>query len=399
LTSSINAAALLAVFSLAAGAQTREAEIEKARDLKEREATPEVSTAGENFFQKIKDGRVTERILGGMRGLKVGLGGLMTGSGFALGPEYETANPAQTIILKAGARGSVRSYYLIDAEMLFPRMLSDKAFFSARAVRRYAPQVDYYGPGPDSARSGRSRYLLEDTAVDATLGFEPSRNWRIGLTGGYLQTNTGPGRDPRRPSSHLQFPGAPGMQEQTDFLRAGGFVQFDYRDHPRGARRGGNYSLEYRYFADGGKTAFSFHRYDADVQQFIPFFNERRVVVLRAQSVLSVANGGNKVPFYLQPTLGGSEVGRGFRQFRFYDDNLMAFSAEYRWEVLSGLDMALFTDAGKVFRRSKDLNLREMESSVGVGFRFNVRNNVVLRIDTGFSHEGFQIWLKFRDVF
>ncbi len=392
-------AVLLTLVALGASGQTREAEIEKERDRKQQQASAEVATKGENFFQKIKDGQVMERILGGMRGLRVGLGGLMTGSGFALGPEYDMANPAQTVVLKTAARGSVRAYYLLDAELLFPRMLGDKAFFSARARRRYAPQVDYFGPGANSERSGRSRYLLEDTAFDATLGFEPSRNWRLGVIGGYLQSNTGPGRDRRRISSHSQFPEAPGMREQSDFLRAGGFVQYDYRDHPRGARRGGNYSLEYRYFADRGKTAFSFHRYDADVQQFIPFFNERRVVALRAQSILSVANGGNRVPFYLQPALGGSEVGRGFRQFRFNDDNLMAFTAEYRWEVFAGLDMAIFSDAGKVFRRSKDLNLRDLESSVGAGFRFNVRNNVVLRIDAGFSHEGFQIWLKFRDVF
>jgi hypothetical protein len=34
-----------------------------------------------------------------------------------------------------------------------------------------------------------------------------------------------------------------------------------------------------------------------------------------------------------------------------------------------------------------------------LGLRFNVLNNVFLRIDTGFSHEGVQVWLKFGDVF
>jgi len=34
-----------------------------------------------------------------------------------------------------------------------------------------------------------------------------------------------------------------------------------------------------------------------------------------------------------------------------------------------------------------------------VGLRFNVRNNVFLRLDVGFSHEGFQVWVKFNPIF
>jgi hypothetical protein len=40
-----------------------------------------------------------------------------------------------------------------------------------------------------------------------------------------------------------------------------------------------------------------------------------------------------------------------------------------------------------------------MESDVGFGFRFNQRDKTFLRLDVGFSHEGFQIWVKFANVF
>ena len=33
------------------------------------------------------------------------------------------------------------------------------------------------------------------------------------------------------------------------------------------------------------------------------------------------------------------------------------------------------------------------------GLRFNVQNATFIRIDVGFSHEGFQVWFKFNDVF
>ena len=74
-------------------------------------------------------------------------------------------------------------------------------------------------------------------------------------------------------------------------------------------------------------------------------------------------------------------------------------TGEYRWEAFSGLDMALFVDAGKVFERASQLNLHDLEYDGGFGFRFNARNRVFLRIDAGFSREGYQIWFKSGDIF
>jgi outer membrane protein assembly factor BamA len=101
----------------------------------------------------------------------------------------------------------------------------------------------------------------------------------------------------------------------------------------------------------------------------------------------------------MQPTLGGSNDLRGFRPFRFYDDNLIVFNAEYRYEIFAGMDMAIFGDAGKVFHSKKDWNVHDLEAAYGIGMRFNARNTVFMRVDAGFSHEGFQVWVKFNNVF
>ena len=63
------------------------------------------------------------------------------------------------------------------------------------------------------------------------------------------------------------------------------------------------------------------------------------------------------------------------------------------------MDGAVFGDAGKVFARRGQLNFRDLEASAGFGLRFNARNATFLRMDVGFSHEGFQVWLKFNDAF
>ena len=43
--------------------------------------------------------------------------------------------------------------------------------------------------------------------------------------------------------------------------------------------------------------------------------------------------------------------------------------------------------------------MNQMETTLGFGLRFNVRNAPFLRLDVGFSHEGFQIFLKFNGIF
>ena len=54
------------------------------------------------------------------------------------------------------------------------------------------------------------------------------------------------------------------------------------------------------------------------------------------------------MPFYLMPTLGGNDTLRGFRAYRFRGPHAMLLQGEYRFELWSGLDAALFYDAGKV---------------------------------------------------
>jgi outer membrane protein assembly factor BamA len=99
------------------------------------------------------------------------------------------------------------------------------------------------------------------------------------------------------------------------------------------------------------------------------------------------------------PTLGGSDDLRGFADFRFRDNNMVLFNAEYRWEAFSGLDLALFADAGQVAPTAREIDLRDMKTAAGVGFRFNTAKKVFYRVDVGFSEEGTRIFMNFGHVF
>ncbi len=393
---------LLLSFPVLAQDGSRAQEIEAARQKRASNLAPDDTSRIERALVVIREDRWVERVTSGVAGFRLALGGLVSGSGFALGPEYLRRDLADgDVIIRASARASAKLYQLYDFQLTFPRFCNRKLFADVYAVHRNYPRIDYYGPGPESHKTGRSDYRLEDTAFDLTAGVRPVRHLGLGGTVGYLLVNVGPGTDPRFVSTERIFTPAvtPGIDQQSNFLRGGFFAQYDYRDNPGGPRQGGNYLFRYTWNSDRIFGLYSFRKTELEAQQYIPFFNRRRVIALRGKSVLTDTDTGQVVPFYLQPTLGGSDDLRGFRPFRFYDDNLIVLNAEYRWESFSGLDMALFADAGKVFHRRADWNFKNLEASAGFGFRFNVRNDVFMRIDMGFSHEGVQLWLKFNNVF
>jgi hypothetical protein len=381
---------------------TRAGQIELLRQQKAQHLEPDEPSDVEQALITIKEKRIVERITGGIGGFRVVLGGLITGGGFAAGPEYHRGDLRKDEVrFRASARASLRRFYLMDAELDMPRLAGDRVFLNLYALHRNYPRIDYYGPGANSQKDFRTAWALEDTSFQLRSGLQPVRGLRIGGLGRYLLANVGRTNDVRfSPTENFYDERTtPGIQLQSDFLQAGGFVQYDWRDNPGGPRSGGNYLAQYSAYSDLRQGRYSFNRVDLEAQQYIPFFNERRVIALRGRVEATSPHERNAVPFYLQPTLGGSDDLRGYRPFRFYDNAAVILNAEYRWEIFSGLDMALFFDAGQVFPDWRSINYRNLKKDAGFGFRANVRNNVFLRIDTAFSDEGIQLWVKFNNIF
>lgn len=381
---------------------TRAQEIEQARDAKAASVKPEEVSGGESFLRNVKEQRWLERISEGYNGFRVKLGGLVTGGGFAIGPEYFREDLLDgKMFFRAGAQASASQYLKMEAETGFTQLWDGKATISFLASHRNYPGLNYYGPGPDSFRTGRSNYRLEDTSADVFATIQPVKMLKFGATTGGLWVNVGPGTDERYISAPLQYNElqAPGIQQQTNFQRTGVFGQFDYRDDSLGPKAGGNYVFQHTWYRDMQSLGYSFRRTDIDLQQYIPFFNKTRRIALRAKATFTDSDAGNRTPFYLQPILGGSDDLRGYRFFRFNDRNMVVYNAEYQWEIFSGLEGALFFDAGKVMPHRGHLAFSNLETSAGAGLRFNARNRTFIRLDVGFSQEGFQVWFKFNDVF
>jgi outer membrane protein assembly factor BamA len=379
---------------------TRAGKIDQERREKaSRLAAPEPNKT-ERIFETTE--HIVDLLFGSQSGLRPVIGGLATGAGFAAGPEYYRPDLLNSnMVFRTSARGSTGLGELLDAQVTFPHLAADHVFFDLYGVYQNYPSLDYYGPGPNSSKTGRADYRLETTSFDSTIGVIPFSHVRVGLTGGYLLVNVGPGSDDRLASAPDIYPPtlAFGINHQSNFLRAGPFVQFDYRDNPLDPHSGGNYFVSYVYYDDRKLDVSNHRKLTAEATQYFPFFNKKRVIALRGKTELSYRNTGQIIPFYLQPVLGGSDDLRGFRPFRFYDNNLMVMNAEYRWEVMTGFDMAVFADAGKVFHRHAEMDFTNLQTDGGFGLRFKTRSTVFMRWDVGFSREGFQVWIKFNNVF
>lgn len=330
------------------------------------------------------------------------LGSLTTGSGFAYGAGYRDRDLFNyTGAVDVWAASSIRGYWVTEARLTFPELARKRLHLEGWASHREYPQEDFFGLGPTSRRNDQSDYALRTNLVGGRVGVRPVR---FVLTGGgleYVAPRVGDGTDARFPSVGELFSPvvAPGLGDKANFLRSTGFVELDYRQ-PKNARKGGWYRVDFSRYDDRNAGRYTFNRVDADLRQYLGVLAGRRVIALRVFASSAEAEDGSAVPFYLMPTLGGNDSLRGFREYRFRGPHALLLQGEYRWEIWSGLDAALFYDAGKVTLDRSDLNFKDLEDDYGFGFRFNTDNGVVFRVDAAFgSRDGKHLHIVFGGFF
>ena len=374
---------------------TRAEALYQQRAEKEARVEPYRQNAVEKAFDFVEDHAI---FLLNREGLYPKLGSLTTGSGFAYGVGWRNSRLFDhNLTVDSWVAGSIKGYFGLELRAALPRLADGHVFAEGYFRRRDYPHEDFFGIGPDSLRANQTDFALRGNTFGGRAGVEPVRRLRVGGGIDFIQPRIGRGTDRIVPSIDELFDEttAPGLSRQPDFLRTNAFVEVDLRE-PRYPRGGGYYLVEWNRYDDRTLDAFNFRQLDVDLQQFIGFLHGRRVIALRGLLSTSDADAGQRVPFYFMPTLGGHDTLRGFRDYRFRGPHALLLQAEYRWEVWSGLDAALFYDAGKVVNRRSDLDFSGLESDYGFGFRFNTNQGIVLRVDAAFgSSDGPHLFIVF----
>lgn len=388
---------VLAAFGPPAAAQeTRAEEVRARREAKARQLQPAKRPGLESVLYTLENDTLITRILAANRGMHVRLGGIGEGAGFGGGPGFRYNTGPFDFSVSAAV--SLKRYVIAETALLVPGVIKDGPFGEIRVRWRDRPEEDFFGIGPDSLEDERTNFALRDTLVRGTGGFRAG-DFAGGASVSWLDPEIGPGEDNRMPSTEEIFDplDTPGFLRQPDFILIEPFVEYANADPPLDPTTGGRYRVSWTRYHDRDLDRFSFNRWDVDLRQYIPFFNQARTIALRAWLSSSDPDSGHEVPFYLQPTLGGSYSLRGFRTFRFRDRSLLLLQAEYRWRINEFAHGAIFYDTGSVARRLSDLG--RLENDYGIGIRVGGRNGVAFRTDLALGGEGTRLLIRFDHVF
>ena len=398
-------AVLFAIPLAAAGQapQTRQEALRREREEKARNLSAPESSRLERTLLDLESGRLLERLLNPAEGFYPKIGNVTAGSGISFGPAYrKTGLFGGHADFSAFAAASFKRYWMVDTRLTLPRLADETVAVDIHAQRYDFPEEDFFGLGADSRRADHVIYGLTNSVVGGTAAIRPTGWLSVGGGADYLSPHIGSSlANDQTIRTLFSDATAPGLNVQPDFLRYRAFADLNYRQPLGNPRRGGRYALSLERFDDlDDQDRYSFRRIEADFQQYFPMLNDRRVIALHALVSTSDADAGREVPFYLQRTLGGPDDLRGFRRFRFRDSHALLLQAEYRWEIFTAVDGAIFYDAGKVASRLEDLTLSDLESDYGIGFRFGTSNGVFLRVEGAFgSREGKHFILRFGHVF
>jgi len=297
------------------------------------------------------------------------------------------------------ATSTSRLYPLSDIEHL-SRVENRFDLYGAYRYRYY-PEEDFYGIGIDSQAGDRTDYRLFDQLAEVVTAYHFTPRVALTARAGVQRTSLGPGDDPAFPDLETRFDSvtAPGLVRQPDQVILSSGLLLDFRDEPGNPHGGVFLAVGVSRYDDRNGSQFEFQRAAGDLRLYLPLGSQRHVLAGHAVASFDFTDPGRRVPFYLQSTLGGSLLLRGFPSSRFRDQKLIAFTGEYRFEVVPRLELALFYDAGQTVPGLDDLDLSRLHTSYGAGLRLKSPRKLRVRFDVAHSSEDTRYLVRFSPAF
>jgi hypothetical protein len=240
----------------------------------------------------------------------------------------------------------------------------------------------YFGLGPDTPFEAQSSYTRLRALASARRGVNVVPHFNLGVAAWFEADGVEATGVPGLPLSPHVFPGAPGMGGAT--LASQG-VELRYDD-----RRGGDYAERgLRIDAAAGVVeglsgSPTYLRGAFEARAIIP---ENGRVSAAARLLWNGVSSG-EAPFYLQSSLGGALLMRGYMPDRFIDRQAWTLELEQRFclfqthifGVVADWRVDPFFAVGQVFGPF-DEAFSHPRASAGIGFRAFVHPNVLGRVD------------------
>lgn len=281
-------------------------------------------------------------------------------------------------------RATVRKYWELDANLRLTKMSSSfgkcDEFGPQGALKmnlygqvRDMPRLDHFGLGPSSREEDRAVYHYREGVVGFDISKPSSRLCWLDVGGAVegifpdLVTISNP--TVNSVERAYNEASAPGLAAQPAYLHLAAYARLHSRRQPEARRV--EYLFIYHVYQDVQERRYSFRRFDADLRNKFPVGEDNEIRV-RGRVSLSETRAGQRVPFYLMETLGGSNIRgddtlRGFRDYRFRDRHYALLQTEYLRRLYGPLDFIAFYDTGKVARSLDDFGDGKLRHTYGLG--------------------------------
>jgi hypothetical protein len=285
--------------------------------------------------------------------------------------------------------------------------LPEHTVFGLYAQATSLNKLSYFGLGPFSTRAGRSFYGMTETIIGGNVvkPFYARLNASLygELNGRFVSIRRSLGQASPSIEQLYTEASAPGLTDQPGTLQLGEGIRIRPIFAKDVVRL--NYNFAYQQYLMSSN--FSFQRLTVDLgHQFALYRTTTRVleprlangpddcaldpvthpecpkasvrnlegsVGFRFLTALSMTPGGNAVPFYFQPTLGGSDINgnpslSSYQDYRFRAPNLLLLRENFEHSIWNlPLGVAFMADQGKVAITRGDLGSRPWVHSFSAG--------------------------------
>jgi hypothetical protein len=301
--------------------------------------------------------------------------------------------------------------------------VQEQLIFHIYAENTTLNKINFFGIGPGTSDTSRAFFSQREAITGGNVVWPVWKKFNVALFGeangrfvdigqfyGVSSPVTGiiSSTPPTVTPASTNYPGLVG---QPAFVQFGEGVRLRptfFNDYLRL-----NYSVSLQEYIAGNST-YSFRRFTTDLQHQIPLYKNTRTLLpqdfngpdscsqdvadtthkcpplmpppppgktrnlegsigLRLLIQESIVPSGNVVPFYFQPTLGGSDINGNtalgsFQDYRFRAPNLMLFRANiehsiYKWPI----GVTAMIDEGKVALNRSDIDFSHLQHSYSAG--------------------------------
>jgi hypothetical protein len=280
--------------------------------------------------------------------------------------------------------------------------------FHAYAQGTSLNTLTFFGLGPNSSTAARSYFGETQTITGVNVVWPVWKKLNASLygeaNGRFVDIRGSYGHNSPSIEALYNNDGAPGLESQPTFAQFGEGIRLRpvfAADYVRL-----NYLFNYQQFV-AGTSSYSFQRFNVDLGHQLALYKTTRFPYARDYNgpndcssdpsvhkcpsptrdlqgsigfrfiySQSMTSGTSVVPFYFQPTLGGSDINgtpalASYQDYRFRGPNLMLLRGTFEHSLpgkFSALGISFNADFGKVALDHSDLDFSHMRHSYSAGF-------------------------------